>query len=298
MISPIFRSLRPKLWIKNFFLFVPLIFSKKKLLCSWENWLTLLAGFAIFCGLSGAVYVLNDIIDIASDRIHPVKCNRPIASGLLSVKEAKAALLLILFICLFAAWNISALFFSLALGYFILNLAYCLKLKKIAIIDVLCFGIGYILRTLAGIGVLKLINIDLQISNSLLIAIFFFAVFLALIKRRQDILITENKAVLRRKEYTFYTIDYIDQITSIIAGLTILFYAIFVLNIEKTTAFTSSNLIYTLPLIIYIILRYLLLIHNDEENELASDLTFKDKPLIASGILWVISIIAINSALI
>lgn len=298
MISPIFRSLRPKLWIKNFFLFVPLIFSEKKLLCSWENWLYLLAGFAIFCGLSGAVYVLNDIIDLASDRIHPVKCNRPIASGLLSVKEAKAALLLILFICLFAAWNISAMFFSLALGYFILNLAYCLKLKMIAIIDVLCFGIGYILRTLAGIGVLKLINIDLQISNSLLISIFFFAVFLALIKRRQDILITENKAVLRRKEYTFYTIDYIDQITSIIAGLTILFYAIFVLNIEKTTAFTSSNLIYTLPLIIYIILRYLLLIHNDEENELASDLTFKDKPLIASGLLWIISIIAINSALI
>ncbi len=298
MISPIFRSLRPKLWVKNLFLFVPLLFSEKKLICSWENWLYLLAGFAIFCGLSGAVYILNDIIDLASDRIHPVKCNRPIASGLLSVKEAKAALLLILFISLIAAWNISAMFFSLALGYFILNLAYCLKLKKIAIIDVLCFGIGYVLRTLAGIGALKIINIELQISNSLIISIFFFAVFLALIKRRQDILITENKAVLRRKEYTFYSVDYLDQITSIIGGLTIFFYAIFVLNIEKTSSFANTNLIYTIPIIIYIILRYLLIIHNDEENELSSDLTFKDKPLIACGILWVISIIAINSAII
>ena len=143
MISPIYRSLRPRHWIKNLLVFAALVLSGKNLISSWEPWLYAFAGFLTFCGLSGSVYILNDIIDLAKDRIHPVKCSRPLASGLLSVKEAKVALLLILLISLLASWFISPLFFSIALGYFMLNLAYSFKLKKIVIVDVICVGLGY-----------------------------------------------------------------------------------------------------------------------------------------------------------
>ncbi len=295
MISPIFRSLRPRHWVKNLLLFTALVFSNKSTICSWESWLYVLAGFFTFCALSGSVYLLNDIIDLAKDRIHPVKCNRPLASGLLSVKEAKVALLLVFFITLLASWYISPLFFSVSLGYFLLNLAYSLKLKKIAIIDVICVGIGYVLRAIAGVGALKTIHPEITLSNLLILSIFFFSIFLTFLKLRQEILIAENKAVLRQKEFSNYSVEYIDKITPMMVGITIVIYSFYSLMIGRTDIVSDNKLIYTIPILLYICLRYLFLVHIEEENETTiGSIIINDKPLILSGILFAISIVVIN----
>ena len=271
MISPIFKSLRPKHWIKNLLLFAVIVFSSNSIISSKEAWLYVLAGFVIFCGLSGAVYILNDIIDLANDRIHPIKCNRPIASGLLSVKEAKAAMLLLLIICLFASWYISPMYFSIALCYFMLNLAYSFKLKKIVIIDAVSVGFCFVLRALAGVGALKAVYQNVFLDNSIILSIFFWGMFLAFIKRREEILIAENKAVIRQKEFSKYTINYIDQISSILVTLSIGFYSFYASTVNNTDAIYSKYLIYSVPFIIYGFLRYLYVIHNNEENEILSD---------------------------
>ncbi len=289
MISPIFRSLRPRHWIKNLLLITGLLLSEKRIICSWDSWLYFLFGFLAFCGLTGSVYLLNDIIDLASDRIHPIKCNRPIASGLLSMKEAKAALILILIISLLAAWFISPLFFSVGLGYFMLNLAYSFILKKKQIIDVICIGFGYVLRSIAGIGALKPVYEQAYLPNTIILSIFFFSIFIAFLKQRQEIVIVENRSVIREKDFSNYTIEFIDQVSPLLAGLSIVFYSFFTLTpgLANDESFTNW-LIYSIPILLYICLRILNLVCNENDSSTLGNLVIKDKTLYISGILIVL----------
>ncbi len=291
MIAPVFNSLRPKQWTKNLILFAALLFSEKGLLFSAEAWLCAIAGFFTFCGLSGSVYLLNDLADLEKDRLHPQKCNRPIASGELSVTEAKGALLIILITSLFAAWKLSPLFFSLALTYFMINLAYSFKLKNIVIVDVMCIAIGFVLRATAGVGSLKSLEPGIYISHWLLLSTLMLAMFLGLAKRRQELATYSEEAIRHRKILSQYSLNFIDQMTSILAATAIVTYTFYTVSAETISKFNSDKLIYTVPMVIYGILRYLYLIHIEELGENPSEVVLSDRPLQICVVLWAITVV-------
>ncbi len=291
MIFPIFASLRPKQWTKNFLVFVAILFSKNELFFSYKAWLYSFVGFIVFCGLSGCVYILNDIIDINKDRLHHKKCNRPIASGLVGLNEAKSTLLIILFCSLIAAWNISPLFFSVSLGYFMLNFAYSFKLKQVIIVDSICIALGFALRAIAGVGSLHPISQDVYISKLLIVAIFMFAMLIAITEKRQEIENQEDENSLEKvKEQEKYSNKYIDQSTSILATSTIISYTLYMINAENISLFKAQHLIYTVPFMIYAVLRYLYLSQIIEDWNSSTDLILKDKPFIGCIIFWLITL--------
>lgn len=273
--------------------FAALLFSEKGLIFLWEAWVYAIVGFMTFCGLSGCVYILNDLIDLSKDRLHPVKSLRPLPSGQLSVKDAKASLLLILIICLFVAWKISGLFFGVALGYFMLNLAYSFKLKKVVILDVMCIALGFVLRAIAGVGTLKTLSPEIYISHWLILATFMLAMFLGLTKRRQEIINHEENAAKQRCVLADYSPEFIDQMTSILATVAIITYTFYTVSSDTIAKFGTTNLVYTVPIVLYGILRYLYLIHQENEGENPTDLIINDKPLLVCGITWVIAAVTI-----
>lgn len=293
MIAPVFSSLRPKQWTKNLILFAALLFSEKGLLFSSEAWLRTIVGFITFCGLSGCVYLLNDIVDIEKDREHPEKCKRPIAASLLSIAEGKAALIFILMLSLCSAWFISSLFFFVALSYFMLNLAYSFKLKNVVIIDVMCIAIGFVLRATAGVGSLRVLEPGISISHWLLLSTLMLAMFLGLAKRRQEIANYPENSVKQRNILSQYSLNFIDQTTSILAAIAIVTYAFYTVSAETVSKFGSDNLVFTVPMVIYGILRYLYLIHIQELGENPSDVILHDRPLQINLFIWLAGVITI-----
>ncbi len=293
MIAPIFSSLRPKQWTKNLILFAGLLFSEKSLLLTAQGWLWVSAGFLVFCGLSGSVYLLNDLTDVEKDRLHPEKCRRPIAAGELSIAEAKASLIILLFICLFAAWHISGLFFSTALAYFMLNLAYSFKLKHVVILDVMCIAIGFVLRAIAGVGALKSIEAGIYISHWLVLSTMMLAMFLALSKRRQEIATFSEDATRHRKSLADYSLAYIDQMTSILAATAIITYSFYTVSAETIAKFGTDRLILSVPMVLYGMLRYLYLIHIHELGENPSEVLLKDRPMQINIIVWAMTVFAV-----
>ncbi len=293
MIAPIFSSLRPKQWTKNLILFAALVFSEKGLLFSQEAWLRAILGFITFCGLSGSVYLLNDIVDVEKDRLHPEKCKRPIAAGILSISEGKAALIIILLLCLFSAWNMSGLYFSMALSYFMLNLAYSFKLKNLVIIDVMCIAIGFVIRATAGVGSLRALDPQIYISHWLVLSTLMLAMFLGLAKRRQEIAHSIEGGVKQRNILAQYSMSFIDQMTSILAATAIVTYTFYTVSPETISKFGSDKLIYTVPMVIYGILRYLYLIHIQELGENPSDVFLHDRPLQINMAIWLACVILI-----
>ncbi len=293
MIAPVFFSLRPKQWIKNLILFAALMFSEKGLLFESSAWLYSCAGFFIFCGLSGSVYLLNDITDVEKDRLHPEKSKRPIAAGELSLTEGKAALIVILLICLAAAYHLSQLFFLMALAYFMLNLAYSFKLKNMVILDVMCIATGFVLRATAGVGALKGLEPSIYISHWLILSTMMLAMFLGLAKRRQEIAIYQEEAIRHRKILAQYSLAFIDQMTSILAAMAILTYAFYTVSADTIAKFGSDKLVYTVPMVLYGILRYLYLIHIQDQGENPSEVITRDRPLQINLLLWVIAVIII-----
>ena len=293
MIAPIFNSLRPRQWSKNLILFAGLLFSEKSLLLKPEGWLWTGAGFLIFCGLSGCVYLLNDLADVGKDRLHPEKCKRPIAAGEVSVTEAKTTLILLLIGCLFAAWNVSGLFFSTSLAYFMLNLGYSFKLKNMVILDVMCIATGFVLRAIAGVGALKSIEPNIYISHWLMLSTMMLAMFLGLAKRRQELALLSEDASRHRKILSDYSLAYIDQMTSILAASAIITYSFYTVSAETISKFGTDRLIFSVPMVLYGMLRYLYLIHIRSLGDNPSEVLLKDRPLQINLAIWALTVFAV-----
>ncbi|NGU67654.1 decaprenyl-phosphate phosphoribosyltransferase, partial [Clostridium perfringens] len=186
------KLMRPKQWIKNFFVFGALIFSYSFL--NLNKTIAALIAFILFCLISSTVYIMNDILDVEKDRIHPKKRFRPIASGAISIKQATIALVVLLAISMISSFMINkGLFFILVL-YFINNIFYSFKIKNIVILDVISIAVGFILRVIAG-GV----AIDVSLSGWILLCTFFISLFLGFEKRRNEIIKLEGKANEHRK---------------------------------------------------------------------------------------------------
>jgi 4-hydroxybenzoate polyprenyltransferase len=278
-------SLRPRQWVKNFFVFAGLIFSQS--LFTPLVW-PALAAFAIFCALSGAIYLFNDLADVEKDRLHPTKRRRPIASGALSVPAAVALGVLTLVGSLVAAYALSARFGVVATVYAALLTAYSVWLKHVVILDVLTVAIGFVLRAVAGAAA-----IGVDISGWLVICTILVALFLALGKRRHEYLTLHGDAAAHRPILAEYSESFLDQMVAVVTASTVTAYALYTMSPDTVAKFHTRWLPLTLPFVLYGVFRYLYLLYRRELGGNPSDLLLSDRALLINTVLWMVALLLI-----
>lgn len=279
-------SLRPGQWIKNLFVFAALIFSRH--LFDAAAALTTTATFAIFCSLSGAVYLLNDVVDRDADRRHPAKSRRPVASGALASSIAIAAAVGLALVALGAAWSIRPALFVVAAAYVALLGAYSAGLRHVVIVDVLLIAGGFVLRAVAG-G----IAIRVEVSQWLLVCTTLLALFLALAKRRHELVLLAEGAGGHRRALDHYTPYLVDQMVSVVTASTLVGYAFYAISPDTAQKFGTNRLGLTIPFPLYGIFRYLYLVHRAEGGGNPSELLVNDRPLLVCVALWVATVVLI-----
>ncbi len=269
--------MRPKQWAKNIFIFTALVFDRK--LLDLSAFLTTLAGAAIFSLIASAVYIFNDISDSESDKQHPTKKNRPIASGKLPLKAAWAAAIILLIIALPLAYLLNPAFLAICLVYFILNLLYSAKLKHIPLIDVLVLASFYLLRVISGT---TLIEVQ-RFSPWLYMVTSLFALFIGLGKRRAELVLQYDSGGKVRPVLEGYTIELLDQLIIIVSGTTIVSYSLYTFSAENLP--DNYSMMLTIPFVLYGIFRYLYLIQAGKGGA-PEDIALSDRPLQAAILLW------------
>ena len=286
MTSSLVRSLRPSQWTKNLIVFAPLLFARR--LTDPSAVLLSIAAFAVFCALSGVVYLLNDIVDREADRQHPLKRNRPIASGALPVSVAAATAAVLGFGGLVAAFLLRFEFGIVATTYVALLALYSGPLKHVVIIDVLTIAIGFVLRAVAGAVIL-----NVEISHWLLIVTVLLALFLALSKRRHELVLLADGATSHRPILEEYSPYLLDQMISVVTASTLVAYAFYTVSPDTVQKFGTDKLGLTLPFPLYGIFRYLYLVHQKEGGGSPSDLLLNDRPLLACVALWAAAVVLV-----
>jgi 4-hydroxybenzoate polyprenyltransferase len=279
-------SLRPSQWTKNLFVFAGLLFSLK--LFEPRAILTSLEAFAVFCALSGVVYLINDVLDRDSDRRHPTKSRRPIAAGDLSAPLALAAAALIGAAALAVAFALSWQFGSVAAAYVVLQTVYSTSLKHIVILDVLTIAIGFVLRAVAGAVVL-----NVMISHWLLVCMILLALFIAMAKRRHELVLLADDASSHRPILGEYSAYLLDQMIAVVTASTLIAYIFYTISPETEQKFGTSWLGLTIPFPLYGIFRYLYLVHKRELGGSPADLLLNDRPLLACVTFWVLAVVLI-----
>jgi len=282
---PLLKSLRPAQWTKNFFVFAGIIFSLK--LFELPLLVNVIYAFGIFCALSSAVYLINDLRDIEGDRLHPTKKFRPIASGQVSLPLAVGLALVLLFIGLVAAFLLSQGFALVALVYVILMILYSFLLRDIVILDVFSIAAGFVLRAVAGVVV-----IGVELSPWLIICTILLALFIALGKRRHE-LITLSAAGAHRRILDEYSSQLLDQLISVAAGSTVMAYTLYTLWPETITKFSTNKLVYSVPFVLYGIFRYLYLIYKKDQGGRPEKILLTDLPLMIDLALWILALMLI-----
>ena len=280
-----FQALRPRQWTKNIFVFAALVFDRQ--LLNPTALTRTLAGFALFCLLSGSVYLLNDIADREADRKHPRKRNRPIASGRLPVGAAWAGVLVLLTGTLAASWALSRPLFAVAITYFLVNLGYSFHFKHIPLIDVFFIATGFVLRVQAGV---VLIHVQ-RFSPWLYIVTTLLALFIGFGKRRAELALLEDGAGEHRRVLDGYTLPFLDQLIIITSATTIIAYSLYTFsapNLPKNHAMMLS-----VPFVIYGIFRYLYLVQVEGRGGAPEEALLTDKPLQGTLVLWVLSVLLV-----
>ena len=281
--------MRPYQWVKNVFVFVPLIFSKN--LFELPLFTEALLTFFAFSMAASAIYVVNDIADREYDKMHPVKRDRPIASGQVAVKEGWGlSILLLVGSFIFLSFVSTRLPVGLAIaGYIAINLFYSFRLKRVVLIDLFVIAVGFILRILAG-G----FAIDVKVSSWLIMTTLFISIFLGVAKRRGEFVLVGNSYDdPTRKVLSDYDLSLIDQILSVSAASVIITYALYSVSERTVRAFHTESLIFTTVFVTYGIFRYLYLVHKMGLGENPTKVLFTDKPMVVNTALYVISVVAI-----
>jgi 4-hydroxybenzoate polyprenyltransferase len=285
-VTPLVVSLRPHQWTKNLLVFAPLALSKH--LFEVDPFLRSLGAFLLFCGLSGAVYLINDVRDVERDRLHPLKRLRPIASGALQPRSALLFAGLIGGCCLLSALLLGGGFATAALAYLLLNLLYSLKLKEVVIVDAIAVSLGFVLRAVAGA-----LAIGVVFSDWLLICTILLALFLTLCKRRHELTSLEGQASEHRKSLEEYSPYLLDQMIAVVTASCLMAYASYTTAPETIAKFQTDRLPWSIPFVLYGIFRYLYLVHQKEQGGSPSDILLTDKPLLVNVALWALAIVAI-----
>ena len=285
MVLAIVRSLRPRQWVKNLLVFAGVVFAQK--LFTPAVWAAL-GAFVIFCGLSGAIYLLNDVADREKDRRHPDKRHRPIASGALPLRVALAVAGVLIVLGLAAAYRLSPSFALAAAGYVALLAAYSAWLKHVVIVDVLVVAIGFVLRAAAGALV-----VEAQISGWLLICTVLLALFLALGKRRHEVLALEAGGVTHRPILVEYSAPFLDQTIAVVTASTVTAYALYTMSPETVAKFHTALLPLTLPFVLYGVFRYLYLLYHRQLGGNPSELFLGDRALLVNTLAWMAAVVLI-----
>jgi 4-hydroxybenzoate polyprenyltransferase len=286
MLNALIKTMRPRQWPKNIFIFAALVFDKQ--LLNADSFLHTLAGFTLFCLISSSVYIFNDIADVEADRGHPQKKNRPIASGKLPVSAAWVAGILFVIVTLgLAYFFLTPGFLTVLVVYLLLNLAYTKWLKHIPIIDVLMLAAGFVLRVHAGV---TLIAVE-RFSPWLYVVMTLLALFLGFGKRRAELALLAQGAGSHRKVLEGYTLPLLDQYIMIVAGTTIVAYSLYTFSAPNVPE--NHSMMLTIPFVLYTIFRYLAVIEVQHAGGAPEDGLLSDRPFQAAMILWGISVLAI-----
>jgi len=279
MIKDLLISMRPRQWIKNLLLFAALIFSKN--VFHPPMLLTSVKAFVIFSILSGGVYLLNDLMDMEKDRNHPRKALRPLASGRLNPSLARIACLALLLLSMIASFFINRAFAAICLGYLALQIAYSKWFKEMVILDVFSIAAGFFLRVIAGAKA-----IEVPISTWLLLCTLFLSLFLALGKRRHELVWLGEEAKSHRGVLREYNESLLNQMVGVVTAGTVISYALYTLSYETIQKFQTENLGFTIPIVLYGIFRYLYLVYQKEEGGHPELLFFDDKCLLSAVLLY------------
>ena len=282
----LFFSLRPKHWIKNLFIFLPLIFGKK-LFSFPENVETAFA-FFIFSLAASCAYLINDVWDYKKDKIHYAKRLRPIASGKITLKTAMIFALIIFFLSVSFAFMLNTSFGLIILIYLAFNGLYSKFLKEIMIIDVFCIGFFFLLRVIAG-GVVA----SVELSSWVILITFLLALFLGFNKRRQELIFLGRKAVTHRFVLTKYSSYFIDQMVGVLTSSIVVVYMLYTMDAKTISFFGTRNLIWSIPFVYYGIFRYLYLIHKIRRDGEPTRILLSDKPMQLNLLLWIIVCVGI-----
>jgi 4-hydroxybenzoate polyprenyltransferase len=276
----LFLSLRPRQWIKNGFIFLPLVFAQQLFepACVWST----IQAVVVFCALTGAVYLINDYMDREEDRRHPVKRHRPLAAGLISPSLAIGTALGLLILSLLWGYRVGTGFFLVLMIYLGVQVLYNAWLRDVVILDVFCVAAGFFLRVIAGAVV-----IGVPVSRWLIICAIFIAMFLIISKRRHEInVLGKEEAGKHRKVLSQYSAHLLDQMIGVTTGGVLLTYVLYCTSPETVEKFHTENMIYTFVFVLYGIFRYLYLIYQRHEGGSPEKIILSDIPLLASVLLW------------
>ena len=276
------KSMRPRQWVKNVVVFAALVFDSKLFLPHYV--IASVIGFVVLCLLSSAVYLINDSADVAADRLHPTKRNRPIARGDVPVPFAIAFAGVLVIVALGIAFVTHIGFGLIALGYFTITTLYTFKLKHIVILDVIVLAIGFVLRVAAGTVLVSAV----RFSPWLYVCMSMLALLIGFGKRRQELMELGDKAgtraILRE-----YNLPLLDQIISIITGALVVSYTFYTFSAPQLPA--NHSMMLTIPFVLYALFRYLYLVHVKGQGAAPDELVFKDRPMQVAIGLWAVAVV-------
>jgi len=277
----LFRAMRPKQWTKNLFVFIALLFDAKLFVAGPLS--RSLLGFALLCAMSGAVYLLNDIEDVEQDRAHPTKRNRPIASGVLPIRAAWIAAMVLPLVSLALAFTLDAGFGVILLVYWLNNVAYSLKIKHVVIFDVLSISLGFVLRVAAGV---VLVPAE-RFSPWLFVFTTLLSLFLGFAKRRGEIVLLRGDATNHRAILEEYTLPFLDSMLNAITSATIVTYSFYTFSAVNLPE--NHTMMLTIPFVLYGIFRYLYLVHVRGETRPPDEMLLADRSLQFTVVLFALA---------
>ncbi|MBU0490383.1 MAG: decaprenyl-phosphate phosphoribosyltransferase [Chloroflexi bacterium] len=285
-IRGLIKTMRPKQWTKNGFVFLGLIFSDARLFFDPISFTKTFLAFIIFCLLSSTVYLVNDIADIDKDRQHPRKQRRPLPSGQIQIWQAALLALVLILVCIPAAFLLNVNFGLIATAYLVTMMAYSFWLKNIVIIDVFTIAVGFVMRAMAGPLVL-----DIRISPWLYVMTILLALFLALTKRRHELVLLHDSATGHRQILQEYSPRLLDQMIAVVTSSSIMAYCLYTFTAPNLPA--DHSMMLTIPFWLYGIFRYLYLMHQKNEGGSPDELLVKDLPTLIDVMLWGLSVLLI-----
>jgi len=291
------RLIRVHQWVKNLFVFVPLLFSMH--LFEWDYLSVTLSAFFIFCLASSAIYVINDLVDIEADRSHPVKKSRPLPSGKISRSAAVITASLILVIVFWLMMYFNTKFILLVVAFITLNVLYSFWFKNIVLLDIFSIAAGFSIRVLAGA-----FAIAVPISSWLILTTMFISLFLGVMKRRSELVLmtesmkvgnesAEQKSSNSRKVLAQYSLNFADQLATVAATGVIVCYALYSVAPRTVSIFNTERLIYTTPFVVFGIFRFMYLEYISGKGENTTKTLATDLPMILNFILYVAATVVI-----
>lgn len=287
MLSALLKAMRPRQWTKNVVIFAAIVFDRQLTPDHLPEILRTIAGFVIFCLLSGVVYLINDIADVEADRNHPDKRFRPIASGRLPVPAARAASVVLILVLFPLAYLLSPKFAAVSLAYLLLNLAYSKWIKHIPLLDVLSIAAGFLLRVAAGVVLI----VVARFSPWLYVVVTLGALYIGFGKRRAELALLADDANSHRRVLDGYTIPLLDQYITIVSATTIIAYSLYTFSAPDLPQ--NHAMMLTIPFVLYGIFRYLYLIKLTHRGGAPEEVLLSDWPLVSSILLWGLSVVFI-----